>query len=32
MRKACALIALALLLAGCGGDEHSDIKSWMKDS
>jgi type IV pilus assembly protein PilP len=27
------LIALApLLLAACGGEEHSDIKQWMKDS
>jgi type IV pilus assembly protein PilP len=31
MRAACALV-LAAALAGCGGEEHSDLKQFVKDS
>lgn len=33
MRRSWPLIATSvLLLAACGGEEHSDIKEWMKES
>ncbi len=28
----CLLLLMGLALAGCGGDVHDDIKTWMKDS
>jgi len=31
MRKA-GIIVVAVLLAACGGEEHEDLKKWMKDS
>lgn len=30
--KGLAICLLPLLLAACGGDEHSDLKQWMNDS
>lgn len=31
MKKLC-IVTMAVLLAGCGGEEHEDIKSWMKEA
>ena len=30
--KRAALLVAGLVLAACGGDEHQDLKQWMKDS
>lgn len=32
MRRALLMLPLAVLLAACGSEEHSDIKQWMADS
>ena len=32
MSRHLALVALALLLSACGGDQHGDLKAWMKQA